>query len=106
MRGADKYIISSQSFLTEVYTDRKRAMATFERLIRRSQCRYIVFIDNMYDKVRELMNDLSGCLNDKGLTRHRAYAATATIRPNFRLPQVTQQHLFTGEDGLIPRYSV
>ena len=81
-------------------------MATFERLVRRSQCRYIVFVDNMYDKVRELMNEMSGYLFDKGLVRHRASATTASTHPNFRLPQVMQQHLFTGEDGLIPRYSV
>ena len=103
---ADKDIIIAQNFLTEVYADRKCAMETFERLIRRSQCRYIVFVDNMYEKVKELMNELSGYLYDKGLTKHRATAETTTIRPNFRLPQVMQQHLFTGEDGLIPRYNV
>jgi hypothetical protein len=103
---ADKDIIIAQNFLTEVYTDRKCAMETFERLIRRSQCRYIVFVDNMYGKVKDLMNELSGYLYDKGLTIHRASTETTTIRPNFRLPQVMQQHLFTGEDGLIPRYNV
>jgi hypothetical protein len=103
---ADKDIIIAQNFLTEVYTDRKCAIETFERLIRRSQCRYIVFVDNMYEKVKDLMNELSSYLHDKGLTKHRSSAETTFIRPNFRLPQVMQQHLFTGEDGLIPRYNV
>jgi hypothetical protein len=103
---ADKDIIIAQNFLTEVYTDKKRAMETFERLIRRSKCKYIVFVDNMYDKVKEMMNELSSHIFDKGLTTSRAIAETSAIRPNFRLPQVMQQHLFTGEDGLIPRYNV
>ena len=103
---AGKDIIIAQNFLTEVYPDRKRAMATFERLVRRSQCRYIVFVDNMYDKVKDLMNEMSGYLFDKGLVRNRAHAATATIRPNFRLPRILQQHLFTWEDGLIPKFDV
>jgi hypothetical protein len=103
---ADKDIIIAQNFLTEVYTDKKRAMETFERLIKQSQCRYIVFVDNMYDEVKDMMNELSGYLHDKGLTKHRASAETTEIRPNFRLPEVMQQHLFTGEDGLIPKSTV
>lgn len=103
---ADKDIIIAQNFLTEVYADKKRAMVTFERLIRHSQCKYMVFVDNMYDKVKEMMNELSCYLYDKGLTKTSAAAETSAIRPNFRLPQVMQQHLFTGEDGLIPRYNV
>jgi len=101
-----KDIIIAQNFLTEVYADKKRAMETFERLISQSQCRYIVFVDNKYDKVKDMMNEMSGYLHDKGLTKHRTSAETTEIRPNFRLPEVMQQHLFTGENGLIPKSTV
>jgi len=103
---ADMDIIIAQNFLTEVYSNRQRAIETFERLIRRSNCRYLVFVENTYDKVKGLMNDLSAHLYDKGLTTARRTAESQTIRPNFRLPQVMQQHLFIGGDGLIPKYSV
>ncbi len=103
---ADKDIIIAQNFLTEVYTDKKRAMETFERLINRSKCQYIVFVDNMYDEVKDMMNELSGYLHDKGLTKQRISAETTKIHPNFRLPQVMRQHLFTGEGRLQPKLSV
>ena len=45
---ADKDIIIGQNFLTEVYEDRTRALETFERLIRRSSCRYLIFVENKY----------------------------------------------------------
>lgn len=102
----DKDIIIAQNFLTEVYTDKKRAIETFERLIRRSSCRYIVFVDNKYDKVKELMNELSGHLYDKRLTKFRSYANTTEIRANFRIPKVLLDNLFTWEDGLKPKFSV
>ena len=103
---ADMDIIIGQNFLTEVYANRARSIATFERLIQRSKCRYLVFVENQYDQVKGLMNELSSYLYEKGLTRYRPSAETRTIRPNFRLPQVMQQHLFIGSDGLIPKYSV
>lgn len=103
---ADMDIIIGQNFLTEVYTNRTRAIETFERLIMRSKCRYLVFVENTYDQVKDLMNDLSAHLYGKGLTKAKPTAETKTIRPNFRLPQVMQQHLFIGCDGLIPKYSV
>ena len=52
------------------------------------------------------MNQLSAHLFDKGLTRSTPVAETTTIYPNFRLPQVLQQHLFTCEDGLKPKSKV
>ena len=55
-----------QYFLTEVYPDRTRAIATFERLIRHSKCRYLVYIDNRYDQVKDLMKETSGHLYDRG----------------------------------------
>ncbi|HIJ80289.1 MAG TPA: hypothetical protein HPP76_01110 [Desulfuromonadales bacterium] len=103
---ADKDIIIGQNFLAEVYTDRSKAIDTFERLIRRSTCRYLVFVENQYDEVKSLMNELSAHLYDNGLTVNRPVAQTTTIRPNFRLPQVMQQHLFVGSDGLRPKYNV
>jgi hypothetical protein len=103
---ADKDIIIGQNFLAEVYPDRTRAMETFERLIRRSSCRYLVFVENQYDEVKSLMNELSIYLYAKGLTTNQPTAQTTTIRPNFRLPQVMQQHLFVGSDGLKQKYNV
>ncbi len=103
---AETDLIIAQNFLTEVYLDRTRAIETFERLIRRSNCRYLVFIDNTYDQVKELMNDISGHLYDQGLTRSRSIAVTRSIMPNFRLPPVMQQHLFIGGNLLQPKYKV
>lgn len=103
---ADQQIIIGQNFLTEVYTNRASAIATFERLIRRSTCRYLVFVENNYAEVKSLMNELSAHLFEKGLTTSKPVAETTTIRPNFRLPQVLQQHLFTYEDGLRPKSKV
>ena len=103
---ADMDIIIAQNFLTEVYSSRQCAIETFKRLIKRSNCRYLVFVENTYDKVKGLMNDLSAHLYNQGLTISSPKAESKTIRPNFRLPQVMQQHLFTGGDGLIPKYNV
>jgi hypothetical protein len=103
---ADMDIIIAQNFLTEVYTDRIRAIETFERLIRRSKCRYLVFVDNNYSKVKYLMNELSAHLYEKGLITANSKAETKSIMPNFRLPQVMQQHLFIGGEGLQPKYKV
>lgn len=96
----DKDIIVAQNLLTEVYTDKQMAIETFERFIRSSQCRYIVFIDNMYPQIMEMMNELSAHLYSRGLSKKLARAETTVIRPNFRLSQEMQQHLFTGENGL------
>lgn len=103
---ADMDIIIAQNFLTEVYSDRNRAMETFERMIRGSKCRYLVFVDNMYEQIKDLMTDLSEYLYAKRLTTAKALPRTSIIRPNFDLPEVMEQHLFTGEDGLMPRYNV
>jgi hypothetical protein len=60
----------------------------------------------MYEQVKDLMNDLSCHLFEKGLTTTMPIAATRSILPNFRLPQVMQQHLFIGGDWLRPKYKV
>lgn len=99
---ADMDLIVAQNFLTEIFNDRKHAAATFERLIRRSNCRYLVFVENRYDQVREFMDELSGYLYRKGLTTARVAAQSACIEPGFALPDVLH-NLFTREDGLIPR---
>ena len=103
---ANMDIIIAQNFLTEVYLDRTRAIETFERLIQRSKCRYLVLIDNNYDQVKDLMNALSFHLHDRGLTKSRSIAETKSIMPNFRLPQVMQQQLFIGGESLQPKYKV
>lgn len=66
----------------------------------------MVFVDNMYDQVKKMMSHLSGYLFAKGLTTTMAFHGTKTIRPNFSLPEFMRQHLFTDEDGLIPKYNV
>lgn len=103
---ADQQILIGQNFLTEVQGNRASAIETFERLIRRSTCKYLVFVENNYPDVKSLMNELSAHLFAKGLTTAKPAAETTTIRPNFRLPQILQQHLFTWEDGLKPRTNV
>jgi len=40
------------------------------------------------------------------LTNGQPRAETSETRANFRLPKVLLQNLFTGEDGLIPRFNV
>ena len=81
-------------------------MATFQRLINRTACRYLVFVENRYYEVRQMMYDLSGYLHGKGLTTAAPRALSREIRANFTLPEVMQQFLFTGEDGLIPRCNI
>ena len=103
---ADKDIIIAQNFLTEVYTEKQTAMETFERLINRSECRYLVFVDNMYDEVKNMMNELSNYLHNKGLTKQLVRAETTKISPKFRIPEVMRQNLFTGENGLKTKYTV
>lgn len=90
--------------LAEVY--KKRAIDTCERLIRRSTCRYLVFVDNNYSEVKRLMNEISAHLFSRGLTTSQPHAETSETRANFRLPKVLLQNLFTGEDGLMPRFKV
>lgn len=104
--AANMDIIIAQNFLTEVYSEKQRAIETFERIISRSNCRYLVFVENQYDKVKGLMNELSVYLHEKGLTRNKPVAETRSIMPNFRLPQVMQQHLFVGGGYLQPKYKV
>lgn len=103
---AEMDIIIAQNFLSEVYPNRSRAIETFERLIRRSKCRYMVFVDNNYPKVKDLMYELSAHLYEMGLTTSKPKAETKSIMPNFRLPQVMQDHLFIGGEGLDPKYKV
>ena len=76
------------------------------RLITRSKCRYLVFVENNFHMVRELMDDFAERLYDKKFTASRATAAYVHSFPGFSIPVVLRAHLFTGEDGLIPRGSV
>jgi hypothetical protein len=56
---ADRDLILSQNFLTELYGKRHLALQTFERIIRTSRCRYLVFVENRYEAVREFMDQLA-----------------------------------------------
>ena len=103
---ADMDLIIAQNFLTEIYTDRERAVLTFERLITGTRCRYLVFVENNFHMVREMMDDFAARLHDKRLTTTRATAAYVCSSPGFTLPEVLRQHLFTGEDGLIAKSCV
>jgi hypothetical protein len=100
---ADRDLIVSQNFLTELYGGRQQALQTFERIIRTSRCRYLVFVENRYEAVRELMDRLAADLFSKGLITRPAGAAGSIRVAGFPLPPLLREHLFTGEDGLIPR---
>lgn len=100
---ADRDLILSQNFLTELYGKRHLALQTFERIIRKSRCHYLVFVENRYEAVRELMNELSANLHGKGLTTRPVTASSVDRIASFPMPHILGEHLFTGEDGLIPR---
>jgi len=102
--GSD--LIIAQNFLTEVYNNRDRAICTFEGLVRRSGCRYLVFVENNYSKTKELMNDIAAHLYTQGLTTKPVNAQTNEITPNVAMPDVLRQHLFTGENGLMAKKNV
>lgn len=100
---ADRDLILSQNFLTELYGKRHLALQTFERIIRTSRCRYLLFVENRYEVVREFMDKLAADLSAKGLITRPVRAASSIRVAGFSVPPLLRQHLFTGEDGLIPR---
>lgn len=100
---ADRDMIVAQNFLTEIHGNRQLAAQTFERLIRTSRCRYLVFVENRYEPIREFMNELSSTLYAKGLTTGPVAAASVDRIASFPVPQILLEHLFTGESGLIPK---
>lgn len=99
--GSD--IIVAQNFLSEVYTDRLRAIKTFEGLVHRSGCRYLILIENNYRQTKELMTSIARHLHKEGLTKNLVQAASNSIRPNILVPEVLSQHLYADEDGLRAR---
>ena len=100
---ADRDLILSQNFLTEIHGNRHLAAQTFERLIRTSRCRYLVFVENRYEAIREFMDELSATLYAKGLTTRPVMAASVDSVASFPVPQILREHLFTGQDWLIPK---
>jgi hypothetical protein len=103
---ADRDLIVSQNFLTELYTKRHLAISTFERVIQTSRCRYLLFVENRYEAVRELMDNLAADLFSKGLTTKPVRAASSHRIAGFSLPPLLREHLFIGQDGLIPRRNI
>ncbi len=96
-------LIIAQNFLTEIYKKKGLALQTFEKLIKISGCRYLVFVENHYGKVKELMDNLSEQLHARGITVSLNKTFSKTIMPNFQLPRVLRDNLFTGESGLIAK---
>ncbi|MEA3543655.1 MAG: hypothetical protein U9R69_00380 [Thermodesulfobacteriota bacterium] len=99
-------LIIAQNFLAEVQGDCNKAIDTFEGIIRRSNCRYAVFVENNYNENKNLMAVLSRRLVSKGFSTKVANVTFKEIRPNFALPKVLQNHLFTGESGLMAKRNV
>lgn len=102
--GSD--LVIAQNFLTEVYGDSARAIKTFEGLVRRSGCRYLVFVENNYPQTMDLMNAIAWHLYTQGLAVSPVQARTDSIRPNVLTPEVLIQHLYADEDGLRARKNV
>lgn len=96
--GSD--IIVSQNFLSEVYADRPQAIKTFQGLIQRSGCRYLILIENNYPETKELMNAISRQLHTAGHTKTLIQADSKSIRPNILIPEVLSQYLYADENGL------
>lgn len=99
-------LIIAQNFLAEVQSDCREAINTFEGVVRRSGCRYVAFVENNYNENKKLLEILSNRLVSKGLSPEVANVNYQEIRPDFPLPKVLQDHLFTGESGLIAKRNV
>ncbi len=102
--GSD--MIIAQNFLSEVQKDREQAIAAFEGIVRRSNCRYLVFVENNYGENKELLNMINRRLWSKGLSTGLASIEYREIQPNFELPRFLQENLFTGESGLMVKKNV
>jgi len=102
--GSD--LVIAQNFLSEVQRDSDRTVDTFEKIVRRSNCRYLVFVENNYGKNKELLNMINQRLWSKKLSTGLANIGYQHTRPNFTLPRVLQENLFTGESGLMEKKNV
>ena len=96
-------IIIAQNFLAEVSNDCDAAINTFEGIVRRSNCRYLIFVENNYSENRGTLDIINRCLHSKGLSTGLAEIDYNEICPNFTLPDVLYGNLFTGESGLIAK---
>ena len=102
----DSRIIVAQNFLSEVQTDAEKAINTFAGIIRRSKCRYLVFIENNYDENKGLLGKINQHFYQQNLSNGLAKINYDEIRPDIELPEVLRRHLFTWEDGLKPKKNV
>jgi hypothetical protein len=102
--GSD--IVIAQNFLTEVHKNGGTAIDTFEGIIRRSNCRFLVFVENNYPENRDMLNVINRRLFSKGLSTDLAAISQKSIRPNITLPGVLSRHLYTEEDGLRAKKNV
>jgi len=102
--GSD--LIIAQNFLSEVQKDGDRTVDTFEKIVRRSNCRYLVFVENNYGENKELLDMINRRLWSKGLSTGLAKIEYQHTRPNFVLPRILQENLFTGESGLMEKKNV
>jgi len=103
---AETDYILSQNFLTEIYTDRKKAYQTLRNIIVKSKSRSIQFIENAYKEIFQVMGEVAGRLHAEGLTKYPGKPKSAAIRPRITIPDTLLKHLFTGESWLIPKRNV
>ena len=99
--GSD--LVIAQNFLAEVQTDSEAVINSFEGIVRRSNCQYLVFVENNYDKNKEMLNFINRRLYSKGLSVGLAKIGYTEIQPNFILPEVLRKNLFIGANGLIAK---
>ncbi len=96
-------IIVAQNFLAEVQTNYDTTIDAFEGIVRRSNCRYLVFVENNYSENRGMLDIINHRLYSKGLSTGLAEIDYNEICPNFTLPDILHNNLFTGESGLIAK---
>jgi len=96
-------IIIAQNFLAEVQTNYDATIDAFEGIVRRSNCRYLVFVENNYSENRGMLDIINRRLHRKGLSTGLVEIGYDKICPNFTLPDVLHKNLFTGESGLIAK---
>ena len=102
--GSD--LVIAQNFLAEVQTSREATIETFEGIVSRSNCRYLVFIENNYGKNKEILNLINHRLHIKDLSAGLAKIGYNEIRPNFPTPNILSRYLYENADGLRARKTV
>ena len=103
---SESEIIIAQNFLVEVSNDCDAAIDTFMGVVRRSKCRYLVFVENPYGENWEVLNSINHRLHIEGLSTGLARIGYTETQPNFTLPEALSKNLFIGENGLMAKKNV